>query len=279
MGTCNQYSIPNKNAMTLELEKELELCLEKSIPYDGRTRDHKKVSDSLSLMTAVIGMTRFTTMISFKIGLGYQVGYRYPPRIVNRRWLIHHLKLRQEIRIIAYRSGATMRSFASQLFLLLTGVLHCQYEADAFAPIHVGAPSTIRSSSSSLHEQATTATDYSFIPSKEGILKVTRQLNDSTNHDEYNLAYRIFRPMSLSSRKAAPILVLHGGPSVPSDYLYPLVKAVPYRSIVFYDQLGCGGSDEPNDKNAYSIEKALDDLEALLKKLSIRRFHLYGQCT
>jgi proline iminopeptidase len=83
--------------------------------------------------------------------------------------------------------------------------------------------------------------------------------------------------MSLSSRQAAPIVVLHGGPSVPSDYLYPLEQHVPYRSIVFYDQIGCGRSSEPTDASLYSIDAAVDDLEALLKKIGIRRFHLYGQ--
>ena len=61
---------------------------------------------------------------------------------------------------------------------------------------------------------------------------------------------RVFRPMSMSSRQAAPIVVLHGGPSVPSDYLYPLVDFVPCRSMVFYDQVGCGRSSQPKDVNA-----------------------------
>jgi proline iminopeptidase len=95
--------------------------------------------------------------------------------------------------------------------------------------------------------------------------------------EECQLAYRIVRPMSLSSREAAPIVVLHGGPSVPSDYLYPLEQHVPYRSIVFYDQIGCGRSSEPIDPSLYSIDAAVDDLEALLKKIGVRRFHLYGQ--
>jgi proline iminopeptidase len=95
--------------------------------------------------------------------------------------------------------------------------------------------------------------------------------------NKYQLAYRIARPMSLSSRQAAPMVVLHGGPSVPSDYLYPLESVVPYRSIIFYDQIGCGLSDEPTDVSEYSIDYALDDLEALIKKLGLRRFHLYGQ--
>ena len=132
----------------------------------------------------------------------------------------------------------------------------------------------------------------SSVASKDGIFQVQRSINEvkkddendikSTIKKEYNIAYRVFRPMNLSSQKAAPILVLHGGPSVPSDYLYPLVDVVPYRSIIFYDQLGCGRSDEPSPNEGemsdiYSIDLALDDLEHLLKRLNVRKFHLYGQ--
>jgi hypothetical protein len=67
---------------------------------------------------------------------------------------------------------------------------------------------------------------------------------------EFNVTYRIYRPMTMSSMQASPIVVLHGGPSVPSDYLFPLVNYVPYRSLIFYDQLGCGRSDSPEDINA-----------------------------
>ncbi|EJK60276.1 hypothetical protein THAOC_19400, partial [Thalassiosira oceanica] len=83
--------------------------------------------------------------------------------------------------------------------------------------------------------------------------------------------------MNLSSAQAAPIVALHGGPSVPSDYLYPLGDVVPYRSIVFYDQLGCGKSDKPDDASLYSTAHSVDDLRVLLRKIGVRRFHLYGQ--
>ena len=63
---------------------------------------------------------------------------------------------------------------------------------------------------------------------------------------------------------------------MPSSYLYPLVDQVRDRSIIFYDQLGCGRSDAPNDLNLYSIENSVDDLEVLLRSLRIRRFHLHG---
>lgn len=136
----------------------------------------------------------------------------------------------------------------------------------------------------------------SSVACNDGILEVPRNytktldsssLNDGDNDDDgtetvtcpemHKIFHRVFRPMSLTSRQAAPLLVLHGGPSVPSDYLFPLVDHVPYRSIVFYDQLGCGRSDEPTDPESYSIEKSLDDLELLITKLGLRRFHLYGQ--
>ena len=68
--------------------------------------------------------------------------------------------------------------------------------------------------------------------------------------ETYSIFTRVFRPMSMSSSQAAPIVVLHGGPSVPSDYLYPLVDFVPCRSMVFYDQVGCGRSSQPKDVNA-----------------------------
>ena len=105
-----------------------------------------------------------------------------------------------------------------------------------------------------------------------GEIRVTRPSGNS-----YRLAYRIVRPMSLSSKTAAPIVVLHGGPSVPSDYLYPLEKVIPYRSILYYDQIGCGRSDEPQLVSDYSIDYAIHDLETLITKLGIQRFHLYGQ--
>ena len=106
----------------------------------------------------------------------------------------------------------------------------------------------------------------------EGHLQVSRP--DGSTH---KLSYRVVRPMNLSSQQAAPIVALHGGPSVPSNYLYPLEDVVPYRSIVFYDQLGCGKSDQPTDITQYSIEDSVEDLKVLLKKLGVRRFHLYGQ--
>lgn len=107
----------------------------------------------------------------------------------------------------------------------------------------------------------------------------TNSMNESTCNTTtcHQIKYHIHNRMNLSSQQAAPILVLHGGPGIPSDYLLPLCDAIPYRSIVFYDQLGCGRSSGPDFNDAYSIDSSLDDLELLIKKIGLRRFHLYGQ--
>jgi len=136
-------------------------------------------------------------------------------------------------------------------------------------------PNSISSHSFSL---SAVSSDY-----KDGSIKVTRQKGG--NELEYDLNYRIHNPMRLSSQQAAPLLVLHGGPGIPSDYLYPLSEVVPYRSIIFFDQLGCGRSPvnddssdaEDADPDIFSIDLSLDDLEFLIHKLGLRQFHLYGQ--
>jgi len=142
--------------------------------------------------------------------------------------------------------------------------------------IHQGYAFTIPSSS-------LTTTCNNNLSRSQSILKATTARGEGTievprsDGSTYKLAYRIVRPMNLSSMQAAPIVALHGGPSVPSNYLYPLADIVPYRSIIFYDQLGCGKSDQPTDITQYSTNDSVSDLKILLKKLGVRRFHLYGQ--
>eukprot|EP00567_Pseudictyota_dubia_P009610 CAMPEP_0197446296 /NCGR_PEP_ID=MMETSP1175-20131217/11277_1 /TAXON_ID=1003142 /ORGANISM="Triceratium dubium, Strain CCMP147" /LENGTH=382 /DNA_ID=CAMNT_0042977381 /DNA_START=215 /DNA_END=1363 /DNA_ORIENTATION=+ len=92
----------------------------------------------------------------------------------------------------------------------------------------------------------------------------------------YKMAYRIYRPELLGSTERAPIVAIHGGPSLPSQYLYPLAEQFPDRSVIFYDQLGCGKSCSPSDLGVYGLAKSVDDLESLLDSLKVPRFHLFG---
>jgi len=55
-------------------------------------------------------------------------------------------------------------------------------------------------------------------------------------------------------RGKLPLLCLHGGPGAPHDYLEPLgAIAATGRRVVFYDQLGCGNSDQPHDPNLWTV--------------------------
>lgn len=78
----------------------------------------------------------------------------------------------------------------------------------------------------------------------------------------------------LSFRK--PVVFVHGGPGIPHHYLKPILDKIKDRSVIFYDQIGCGDSSEPSDINAYSIDLAVDDLQRLIEHLNLLQFHLVG---
>ena len=70
-----------------------------------------------------------------------------------------------------------------------------------------------------------------------------------------------------SASEALPLLVCHGGPGVPSDYLFPLIGQL-RRPIIFFDQLGCGRSDRPSPgEQEYSIAASVQDLVEVIQSL------------
>jgi proline-specific peptidase len=73
-----------------------------------------------------------------------------------------------------------------------------------------------------------------------------------------------------------PLLVLHGGPGAGHDYLEPLADLATDRAVVFYDQLGCGRSDKPDDTSLWTINRFVAELEAVRRALNLNQLHLYG---
>jgi proline iminopeptidase len=80
-----------------------------------------------------------------------------------------------------------------------------------------------------------------------------------------------------ANKPGVPLLVLHGGPGVPHDYLQPLEALADQRPVVFYDQLGCGNSDRPPDKSLWTIERYVDELATVRTALNLNRVHILGQ--
>ncbi len=86
----------------------------------------------------------------------------------------------------------------------------------------------------------------------------------------------------LGSGGSAPLVLLHGGPGVPHDYLEPLsaLAELTGRACVFYDQLGCGRSEHQPDAppEQWTPELFCRELHILLEHLEISgRYHVLGQ--
>lgn len=80
----------------------------------------------------------------------------------------------------------------------------------------------------------------------------------------------------VGSGTATPLLVLHGGPGVPSYYLKPLAALADERPVVFYDQLGCGHSTGPTDSTLWRTERFVEELGQVRKALGLEQVHLLG---
>ncbi len=74
-----------------------------------------------------------------------------------------------------------------------------------------------------------------------------------------------------------PLLTLHGGPGAGHDYLESLEALGDERPVVFYDQLGCGKSDKPDDTSLWRIERFVHEVDEVREALGLDRVHLLGQ--
>ncbi len=75
------------------------------------------------------------------------------------------------------------------------------------------------------------------------------------------------------------LLVVHGGlGSVSHDYLEPLAAlATGGRRVVFWDQLGCGRADAPDDPSVYRIERYVEEIATIRRELGLDEVHVLGQ--
>jgi hypothetical protein len=128
--------------------------------------------------------------------------------------------------------------------------------------------------------------------SRMGRYQVRMNDNDNDNNeDPIELSYCIFRPRQLYDDNKPPLLCLHGGPSIPSNYLLPIVNVVTDRSVIFYDQWGCGKSSRPRSRPKskskesesgeyyppFSIPIMVEHLRQLtVEHWKLKKFHLLG---
>lgn len=92
----------------------------------------------------------------------------------------------------------------------------------------------------------------------------------------YRTWYRVVGELPATNGKL-PLLVLHGGPGVPHDYLEDLAGLADQgRPVVFYDQIGCGKSDHPDDASLWTMTTFVEEMAAVREALALERVHLLG---
>jgi proline iminopeptidase len=76
--------------------------------------------------------------------------------------------------------------------------------------------------------------------------------------------------------RGVPLLTLHGGPGAGSASFEPLAALGEQRPVVFYDQLGAGLSDCPDDLSLWRLDRFVREVGAVRHALGLERVHLLG---
>jgi proline iminopeptidase len=74
------------------------------------------------------------------------------------------------------------------------------------------------------------------------------------------------------------VLLLHGGPGFTHEYLEAMESFLPQAGIemYYYDQLGCGNSDQPDDPALWTLPRYLEEVEEVRIGLGLDKFVLFG---
>lgn len=74
-----------------------------------------------------------------------------------------------------------------------------------------------------------------------------------------------------------PLLILHGGPGGRSCGMIPGFSLLAGdRPVIFYDQLGSGNSERPNDTTLWKTERFVNEIDALRNALNLEEVHILG---
>ena len=106
---------------------------------------------------------------------------------------------------------------------------------------------------------------------EQGYLPIT----DSKSGQTFKIWYR---RIGGEHPTKTPLLCLHGGPGALHNYLLNMQElASEDRQVIFYDQLGCGNSDIPNDNSLWRVDRFVEELAQVIAGLGLEKVHLLGQ--
>lgn len=73
------------------------------------------------------------------------------------------------------------------------------------------------------------------------------------------------------------VLLLNGGPGATHEYFECFENFLPAEGIefIYYDQLGCGNSDNPNDTTMWDLSRYVEEVEQVRKALNLDNTNFY----
>lgn len=89
---------------------------------------------------------------------------------------------------------------------------------------------------------------------------------------------RVYRYGPPLSARSEVVLLLNGGPGLPSEYLRAPHARLAERgyTVIAYDQLGCGASDRPADTALWTLGRYVEELAQLCVALQLPPVQLLG---
>lgn len=77
--------------------------------------------------------------------------------------------------------------------------------------------------------------------------------------------------------RGAPVVLINGGPGGTHHYFHPWFSRLRNEAtVVYYDQRGCGLSDFKPGEKGYSVEQAVEDLDAVRRVLGFEEWTVLG---
>ena len=73
-----------------------------------------------------------------------------------------------------------------------------------------------------------------------------------------------------------PVIVVHGGPGFDSLHMLPLKDLSDEFRVIFYDQRATGRSTGEVSKQTMTVDRFVEDLEAIRRHFNLQRMHLVG---
>ncbi|MBY0120580.1 proline iminopeptidase-family hydrolase [Bacillus sp. S/N-304-OC-R1] len=87
---------------------------------------------------------------------------------------------------------------------------------------------------------------------------------------------KVWYQLHKGQKNLTPVIILHGGPGSSHFSLQGLKVLAEDRPVIFYDQLGCGKSDRPEDQTLWTLERFVDELDQIRTSLSLDTIHILG---